>query len=358
MTQRKNKNRLKNLILEQEEVKLSDSVIVGAYSIDQNREFHNNMSALKYFKKQYEKTPQDVNINLKELCKNMEMIERRAHNYLERLTNLTRFIQENPKKFIKNKKVDADFVCFRGVLMWILRSYYDFQGFILEAVKIKGTIYLALKTVKQQPPPHLTIFESCLLCSDPKDQSSEIRKDEFNLVLSRNVNELKVLFAAECDGLISEDNVDSLDDLNLSRFVEIKCRFDKALHNNKNFKDLTKLNYWCQSFIASINTIYIGKRDDQDIVKRIEKIDVKSLEEPEHSAKFWDKKVCLQRLREFLRHIKADMQDVDDPNTVFCYEWKERFKKGSKNQFPILPEEQKNEEFLSREYISFINNLK
>jgi len=344
--------------LEQPTINLTDAVIVGAYSVDENGNFKNDMSALKYLKKSYWKAPQDVNFDLKEIGTSMEATEVRDHNYLEKLNNLTKFIQENPENIIKNKRVDADFVCFRGVLRWILQSIQNYQGFILEAVKLKETIYLALKTVKEPFQPHLKTFDSCLLSSDPNDESAAIKKDEFNIVLTRKVDELKILFAAECRGIISEDAVESMDDFELSKVIEVKCRVDSPVHYIETYRDLKLWDYWCQSFIASIDTIYLGKRDDQNIVNRIEKIDVKSLEDPEHSSQFWTKNACLKRLREFLRHIIADMHGVDDPCTVFVYEWKERSRSGPKNPFPIWPKQLNDEEFLSRDYISFINDLK
>jgi len=231
--------------LQQPKINLTDAVIVGAYSVDENGNFKNDMSALKYLKNKYRKTPQDVDFDLKKICNEMEITEKSNHNYLERLNNLTKFIQENPENIIRNKKIDADCVCFRGVLRWILLSDYDFRGFILEAVKLKGTIYLALKTVKEQPPAHLTIFDSCLLSSDPNDESAAIKKDEINIVLSRKVDELKILFAAECDGIISKEPIDFLDDLELSKLVEVKCRLDKSVHYIETYSDFKKLDYWC-----------------------------------------------------------------------------------------------------------------
>ncbi|CAG9807068.1 unnamed protein product [Chironomus riparius] len=351
-------NNFEELISEQQEIELTNSEIIGAYSVDQNGVYKNDLSALKYLKKQYWNAPQDVNFDLKEIYKRMEPIEKKPHDYLERLTKLTRFIQENPKNIIKNKRVDADFVCFRGVLTNILRSFYDCLGFVLEAVKLKETIYLALKTNKQEPSPHLTIFETCLLSTDPKDESAAIKKDEFNIVLSREINELKILFAAECDGIISVDAIENIHDLEQSMLIEVKTKLDKPEHSSPTFYDYNKLYTWCQSFIASIDTIYVGKRNDQDIVNRIEKFDLETLEYPKHSSKFWEKNDCLNRLREFLRNIKEDMQAVDDPRKVFSYNWKERPKKGPKNKFPIFADELDDRENLSQEYISFINNLK
>jgi len=54
----------------------------------------------------------------------------------------------------------------------------------------------------------------------------------------------------------------------------------------------------------------------------------------------------------------ADMHGADDPCTVFVYKLKKRSRNGPKNQFPVWPDKFYDEEFLSRDYISFINNLK
>ncbi|KAL7024515.1 hypothetical protein ACKWTF_013076 [Chironomus riparius] len=350
----------KKPITDQQEIELSNTLILGAYSIDDNGDFQNDLSALKYIKKTYWNTPQDVNFNLKEIYESMKIVAR-PHNYLERLKSLTRFIQENPENIIKNKKVDADFVCFRGVLKYVLASFYCHQGWIVEAVKLKGTIYMALITnCLMEPIDYLTIFENCIVTSDSNKDSVTVIKpsaSEFRFVMSKKINDIKLLFGGECDAIISDEPVESLDDLRNSKLIEIKSRCDKSRHYMDYFRDYKKLHWWCQSSIASIDTIYLGKRDENDIVKTIEKIDVESLENPEKSQTFWDKNVCLHRLREFLRNVQVDMEDVNDPRTVYRYEWKERFTTNWKNQYPMFPDIIEDRGMLSEDYVLFINNL-
>ncbi|XP_070509019.1 decapping and exoribonuclease protein Rai1-like [Chironomus tepperi] len=335
--QRNKKQNQKLLESSIQDVKIEDSAIVGAFSIDRNGNFKNDMSALKYLKQKYWKTPQNVNFDLKEIYKNMTIkgSDPNTHNYLDRLNNLTRFIQNNSENFIKNSKIDADFVCFRGALRHVLASFYCHQGWIIEAVKLKGTIYLALITdCILEPIDYLTIFENCIVTSDPKRESVddlESSDSEFCVVMSREIDNLKILFGMECDAVVSEVPIKSLDDLRNSKLIEIKSRLDKSRHYKAYFRDYKKLHWWCQSSIASIDTIYLGKRNSDDIVKTIEEIDVNSLDEPEKSHKFWNKNVCLSRLSEFLRNVKKDMEDIDDPRTVFRYEWKETFTIGRIN---------------------------
>ena len=87
-----NKKRQQNNSLQQ--VELSESVIVGAFSVSQYGKFKNDMSALKYLKRMYWDTPKDVNLNLKEIYENSTNKGRptNSHSYLERLNNLTKFI--------------------------------------------------------------------------------------------------------------------------------------------------------------------------------------------------------------------------------------------------------------------------
>ena len=64
MAQKYNNKSSKEPISDLQEIKLTNSKIVGAYSVDQNRVYKNDMSALKYLKKQYLEVPQDVNFDL------------------------------------------------------------------------------------------------------------------------------------------------------------------------------------------------------------------------------------------------------------------------------------------------------
>ena len=76
-----------------------------------------------------------------------------------------------------------------------MASFYCFQGWIIEAVKLKETIYLALITESViEPIDYLTVFESCVVASDLKEEESAA---EFCTVMSKEINELKIFFGAE-----------------------------------------------------------------------------------------------------------------------------------------------------------------
>jgi len=363
-TKEKKKRKQEILPSQLNEILCEEPKIIGAFTVDQHGNYENSMNALKYLK-----IPKDINFNLKEKyqeikSKNDEI----THDNLDRIKKLTQFIKENSETVIKEERVDADFVCFRGVLRYILASFYDRKEFDVQAVKFKGTIYMALITKSmneasmdeesREKKEYGFLFENFILSSNPRRYPSKKKipeRNEFCVVMSRKVDKFNIVFGAECDGVKSKKIIESSKDLEISQLIEIKQRSDIPMYSESWFKDYKKLEWWCQSFIASIGKIVFGKRDANGIIKSIEEIDVGSLENPEHSKKFWHKNVCLNRLSEFLDKIKTDMENIDDPKKVFSFKWN-----GTMANFNIkaretnLPEGQ---EFLPEDYIKFINNL-
>lgn len=170
------------------------------------------------------------------------------------------------------------------------------------------------------------------------------------LVLSSALNDLKLLFTAEVDGIDDEEEKDCLDEMN---FIELKTRVEPR-RPDQSWK-LLKYKFpgwWCQSFLIGIDTIYCGVRTVDGHVKRVEKYAVNDL--PAMAREHWSSAVMLNFGADILALIKDAMAGVDCAETVYKFKYDqaadanvtyEKFR--GKNQLSFLPED----------YIDFMNNL-
>jgi len=335
---------------------LSDPEIIGAYSLDEDRQYKNDMSGLKYLK--------IPNLNKITINLNEGDYKDKAKNYdtLERIKQITSFIMDNPESVVKNGRIDADFVCFRGALKFLMITPYNKNPtWVVKAVKFKGTIYFIIemdykmnkgnKKVGDKSYQYGFKFESYVLTDDPKENprgSTEIvnENEEFCILMSRTIdNSLKIIFGIESDGIKAGDEgnkINTLDELKKSKLVEVKTKID----NGKPIPKHMERDWWCQSYIASIDQIHFGSRDYNGIVTEIKAYDVKALEDDTI------KNTCLKFLKKFLNQVKEKMRNVDDPKRVYYF-------KCDQNQKKIDVHLDKNNViFLSDNYINFINNLK
>lgn len=336
-------------------VNIQKPSIIGAYSLNSDRKYQNDMSQLRYLK-----IPKVVDFDLKD----GEFVEKDP-NYdpMERIHQMSNFVMNNKDKILKMNRIDADFVCFRGLLNYVMASPYNkYNSWTIDAVKFKGTIYLCMKLDKnyglksnENFPSHGYgfKFERFVLSLDPhtgkeKSVGTVYENEEFCVVMSTSIDdEIKILFGMEIDGVDSENAVNSLDDLKKSKLVEVKTRKVNPKYNS--VSPLVALSWWCQSYISDIENIYVGMRDE-DLIKEIKVFSVERLED--QNKRHWLKNVCLNFVKSFLRDVKRDMKDVDDSHTIFRYEWNPSLHKKIKS----TRLEGKND-FLSEEYIAFINNL-
>lgn len=334
-----------------ENISLSDPEIIGAYSLDGERNYKNDMSGLKYLK-----IP-DLKNNFINLNEGDYKDKAKVYDTLERIKQMTSYIMDNPESFVKNRKIDADFVCFRGALKNLMTTPYNKDpNWVVKAVKFKGTIYFMIemnykentgnKKADDKSYQYGFKFESYVLSSDfdklPKGKSEIVNEnEEFCILMTRTIaNSTKIVFGIESDG-VEGDKVNSLEDLKKSKLAEVKTRFDKGTPMH----DLTKLDWWCQSYIAAIDKIHVGFRDSKGIVTGIKAVNLKELEDGNK------KNNCLIFLNNFLNDIKGKMKDVDDPGKVHCFSWNQKTKKVE------MSFDESGLKFLSDEYVNFMNNL-
>lgn len=171
---------------------------------------------------------------------------------------------------------------------------------------------------------------------------------------STTLNGKRLLYGAEMDGIESVDSVDLESvDLNKCKFVEVKVKLREQHDKQKqNFLRFKLRNWWCQSFLVNIQKIVFGTRNNAGIVTDLSTLSVKDIPKQvrvrhifQHFLVFcekfhvirrkimsgkifffifqnyWSPAVCMQFCDDFLQYVIRVMDKVDNPSTVYRFDY-------------------------------------
>jgi hypothetical protein len=272
----------------------------------------------------------------------------------------------NKEKVVKNHRINADIVCFRGVLKTMMTARYNnekSQSWQISACKFKNTIYLTFGDVENKSKMNDSKmreygfkFESYVFADSPKEPPKGSKMpvnegEEFCVVMSRYVKNVKILFAAEIDGVESDFVLQNVEEIAKANLAEVKTlRNSTTERQMHNFFQNISLNWWCQSYLCAIDKIYVGFRSDSGIVHTIKAVSVDGLAAQSEKKQLWSKVVCIDFLKLFIERLQKDLT-FDNPYYVFKYSW-------SRNNINVVSlEKEQGKAFLSPEYINFVLNL-
>lgn len=120
--------------------------IIGAFSIDGQRQYLSDRRNCKYLYKNFDSEPVQYDLN-----EGIQSVIRTNYTRLheEKVNPLLHFILENIENLMQRnenpntKLLSADVVCYRGVLRLLMCTPYEFhEPWIILATNFKGTIYM------------------------------------------------------------------------------------------------------------------------------------------------------------------------------------------------------------------------
>lgn len=144
--------------------------IIGSFNLDENRTYSPGTKNCKYLRKAGLEYP--VHLDLNKGYENV--IHKSAQCENEKLDHILRFITENMDKLEDHdehvegkrrtdhkKKINVDFVCFRGLLRLLMCTPYENRDpWIILATKFKGTIYLCAHETEQKQTERLNTSDT------------------------------------------------------------------------------------------------------------------------------------------------------------------------------------------------------
>ncbi|CAD5110749.1 DgyrCDS119 [Dimorphilus gyrociliatus] len=304
---------------------------IGSFSMDENREYLNNRSQLRYYNEAQAKS--GTCYDLKE---GYDTFISKDENYKEYLDSLLQFITLNVEKFKavnplndksqKETDICTDFVCWRGLLTKILGTpYLDRQqnSWKLAVIKYRNSYYMCeydteerKREAENMTEKHKAMsywgwkFENCVL-SDTEDGVPNAEEPvnnnlSFVSVVRSRLENHSLVYGGEVDGYEKKPD-------GSCQYIELKTNLAlKNIHVEKGFKRVKQLKNWLQSFLLNIPKIVVGFRDDNGIVDNLESFETSKIPTI-HGKNFWDACVCFNYLKEFLDWVKSIVtHDADE----------------------------------------------
>lgn len=316
--------------------------VLGCFSLDVNRHYQNSAESFRYFRMpSNSRLPLNLNAGYGKAISKPEGVEEK-----ERLFPVLHFILNHQDELMNTNPIHQsdsravpgfDFIAFRGLLRVVMSTPYESrEDWCIQATKFKGNIYLCEKETDQKRQERLNRddyqkrclayglkFEQyCMSLSPNEDPITNVPVDEcseFHCVFRTQVPGMTLLYGAEVDGALSNktiQNIENKDILKTLRLMELKSSLrpgsDRQAQNLRKFKFR---NWWCQCFLAGIEDIMLGYRNESGFIDEITHLDVWSL--PQLGANFWNPAQCADFLVKFLKLVQREMKNVDCPNTVY-----------------------------------------
>lgn len=307
--------------------------LIGYLSLDADRNYKCDTSQLKFLNK----VPSGE--ILFDLNKNVSKVIRRANeNKDEKITHLLQFLlDQEPRLKLNNggqiALEKAKFYCYRGLLTCIACTPYENrEPWRIVVTLYKGSIFLCARDTKEQWEKKRNMsekdlkfcswgfkFEQYLLSDDPRSapntETPVNENEEFSLVFFNRLNKHEIVYAGEMDGVAAFDGQISAPPSDASKpadiityfqdkkFIELKTNRHMESPNQVNsFRRFKVRKWWCQSFIAGVDTIICGFRDDEGIVDELKTYDVREL--PKMCANKWNPNVCFNFCDSFFTYVK------------------------------------------------------
>lgn len=303
--------------------------IVGFMSLDSERNYHADTRQLM-FARDIEDKSVNFDLNL-----HMDKVKHQPPNLNERITHLLQFLSDQEKRLnYSNNNIDsAKFFCYRGLLTCVACTPYENrEPWRIVATLFKGNIYLCARDTQDKIDRLRNMterdkmftswgykFEQFVLSDDPDSQPNPNcgvdENEEFSLVFETNLNRHTIVYGAEMDGIrcdrgpvtappSTELGPDAIIEyLSNKHFIELKTnRHIEFPNQDNNFRRFKTKKWWCQSFLAGVDTIVAGFRNDEGIVEQLKLYPVKDI--AKMSQRFWQPNVCMNFLETFLTYVK------------------------------------------------------
>jgi len=286
--------------------------IIGEYSTNGNQGFEHNRSQLQVMRPEHEYKNQslDLDVGFKTRIKRLKP--------LENIDSILRWIIEN--KHMKDDIFNADFICFRGLLRYIMNTPYEkSEAWIIRIMKWKDTLFFCRELTEEKRNEVKTEkderfcywgykFEDYLARKrDPEPDSQDLNEnEEFCCMFRSKLGQFRLVYGAEMDCYVDRNVQDSCP-LRTDKFVEFKTARKPSHPGQLNTLYRFKyLKWWLQSFLVGIPTVIVGWRDDAGIVHEVEDINVRSMP---RSARGWQGNVCANFLLEVLKFLNTNIKD-------------------------------------------------
>lgn len=125
---------------------------------------------------------------------------------------------------------------------------------------------------------------------------------EFGLVFTGRLGNHRLLYGAEVDG-VDEGGA----------YVELKTNRELLDdRTRRSFEEFKLMRCWAQCFLAGIDEIIFGFRDDRGVVGRVERVSVREVPRRLRGLVQWDPQVMLKFAEQFIAWLWTSVKSLED----------------------------------------------
>ncbi|XP_022823605.1 decapping nuclease DXO homolog [Spodoptera litura] len=314
--------------------------IIGYMSVDVHREYHHNLSQLKYL------TSIPKGMIFYNLNHNIEnAVKRTTDENNEKISLMLKFLLDQRYRLdFLIEPTDTTFITYRRTLISVMTSVYTREPISIVASLLKKGIYLCSVNTAQDLQNHNPTaqnakfcawgykFEQYMLsdipCMQPNVKKPVVENEEFSMYYSSQLGKHRLFYGAQIDGMLATRTAPgppNTDDVNINlgylrsnKFVELKT--NREIHNKRqeqNFKRYKMIRCWCQCYLAGLKGLLVGYRNDDGIIQRVQWFDTEDI--VKYCGDEWNPQVAIDYLVYFLNYVENCFKSLKDtPGDLFA----------------------------------------
>lgn len=241
------------------------------------------------------------------------------------------------KYSLKDVVQGADIICWRGLFTKLgTTPYEERENWVLGAVRFQNVLFLVLFETDQEKERQARMTErdkrmtywghrferyvarstadnrltekDCVV--DCNEQFCVVYRAKLGQSDDPSAQKFRLLYGAE---------IDCVDDR--GRYIELKTsRVIDGWRQDRNFKKFKLIKWWLQSFLAGIDRIICGHRDDAGIIKHLTTYEVGDM--PLLAAggigekAFWSGATCMNFLFQLLAFVEMNVPHPSQPDCL------------------------------------------
>ncbi|KAM3966852.1 decapping and exoribonuclease protein-like [Aphomia sociella] len=308
--------------------------IIGYMSTDGSRDYHSDLSQLKYLTA----IPKGrLSFNLNHGID--KAVKRTTDDNDEKISLLLRFLLDK-EPHLPHNTLEPLFITYRRTLISVMCSAFSSR----ENLRIMATLYnnciylCSLETeqdIQRRQSRNLQETKFCAwgykfeqyMLSDlphlkPNIDNPVIENEEFSIFYRSLLGKHNLLYGAQIDGLLAvnkkgldppktDNTEENINYLRNNDFIELKT--NREIFNRRqeqSFRKYKLLRCWCQCYLAGLKGLLVGFRNDDGIIQRTQWFDTQEI--VAYCKHEWTPDTALGFLDHFLSFVKRHFYNQSD----------------------------------------------
>lgn len=275
--------------------------IVGYMSVDVSRQYHSDLSQLKYLTViPNGRIALDLNQGIE------KAVKRTTDDNDEQIVLLLKFLLDK-RPALPTNSFEPMFITYRRTLISVMCSAFCNKDCLhIAATLYNNNVYLCSLETPQDVQKRLSRslqeikfcawgykFEQFMLSDlpnlKPDIDKPVIENEEFSIFYRAMFGKHNLLYGAQIDGLLATtenvsgppkmaNNEENINYLKNNEFIELKTNREICnRRQEQNFKKYKLLRCWCQCYLAGLKGLLVGFRNDDGIIQRTQWFDTEEL---------------------------------------------------------------------------------